>query len=184
MNRIVCLLCLFAFPAMAAPLQGNKGPIEITSDQLEVLQNENVAIFTGKVIAVQGDMQLTSDRMKVFYKDKATQEAAPQATGDAQAISKIEVDGNVFMTTPTETARGLTGVYDAERDELTLNGDVILTKDKNVVKGASMVHNMTTGKSVMKNAGERTPVGEKPDRVRALFVPSDKSPSNPEKKAP
>lgn len=164
-----CLILIgYASLAVAAPtpLQSNKGPIEITSDTLEVDQNENVALFTGKVVAVQADMQLTADRMKVFYLGKSDPAEKPANT--QQSISKIEVDGNVFMTTPTETARGLSGVYNAEKDELTLTGDVVLTKDKNVLKGASLVYDMGTGKSVLKNADG------KPDRVRALFVPADK----------
>jgi lipopolysaccharide export system protein LptA len=175
---IATLLSLVSLSAGASPLQGNKGPIEITSDVLEVLQNENVAIFTGKVVAVQGEMQLTADRMKVFYRDKADAAAKPANEGQ-QSISKIEVDGNVFMTTPTETARGLSGVYNAEKDELTLNGDVVLTKDKNVLKGAALVYDMGTGKSVLKNAGGNAVATGKPNRVRALFVPADKP--SPEK---
>ncbi len=180
MFRMLALLIALPAAAFAAPPMGstNKGPIEITSDTLEVEQNENVAIFTGKVVAVQDDMHLTSDRMKVFYKNKEQQAAAKeaQAPSEAQSISKIEVDGNVLMTTPTETARGLAGVYDAEKDELTLNGDVVLTKDKNILKGASLVHNMTTGKSVLRNGSGNAVSGAegKPDRVRALFVPGDK----------
>src|SRR3954470_10684609 len=45
----------------------NKAPIEVTSDSLEVQQQQNRAVFTGHVVAIQGDVRLTSDKMTVFY---------------------------------------------------------------------------------------------------------------------
>ena len=42
-------------------------PIEITADSLEVVQNQQIATFTGNVDAVQGDMVLSADRLRVYY---------------------------------------------------------------------------------------------------------------------
>ena len=44
-------------------------PIEITADSLEVLQDRKVATFTGNVDAVQGDLVLSADLLRVHYGD-------------------------------------------------------------------------------------------------------------------
>ncbi len=171
-----------AVHAAPTPFSGATGPIEITSDMLEVDQNTHVATFTGKVVAVQGQMHLTADRMRVFYIAGDAPRPA-RAEGAAQSIEKIEVEGTVLMTTPTETARGQAGVYHAQSDTLTLTGEVVLTQGKNVLKGAHLVYSMATGKSMMKNAGGQAVSGAKPDRVRALFVP-EKTPAPPPPSSP
>lgn len=145
----------------------SRGPIEITSDELEVRQPEQVAIFTGNVLAVQDTLNLKADRMKVFYRPSEAQ------TEGQESISKIEVDGNVFLANPTETARGLKGIYDVDANEIRLLGDVVLTRAENILKGEALIYNMTTGKSVLTNAAKANVVGKQP-RVRALFVPSKK----------
>lgn len=146
---------------------GDRGPIEITADALEVRQPDHIAIFTGNVLAIQGDMNLKSDRMKVFYRPNEEQ------TEGQESISKIEVDGNVFLTNPTETARGLKGIYDVDSNEIRLLGNVILTRAENILKGEALIYNMNTGKSVLTTAGKASEKG-KSERVRALFVPSKK----------
>ena len=67
------LLSLGADPGRA---QAGKGydtslPIEITADSLEVQQDEELAIFTGNVDAIQGDLNLRADKLVVYYRANA-----------------------------------------------------------------------------------------------------------------
>lgn len=161
--------------AQTALKADSKQPIDITSDALEVLQEEQVAIFTGNVVAVQGKMKLTSQVMKVHYKA-----AGDNAKEGEQGISRIEVDGNVFLQTPDETARGKAGVYDVDKERLTLNGDVVLTRGENIVKGEALQYDLATGRSRILGAGvtaESLKTGEgsgQKGRVRGRFVPENK----------
>lgn len=149
----------------------SRQPIEITAESLEVMQQEQQAVFSGNVLAVQGNMRIASDRMKVFYR------AGDEAKGDAQAVSRIEVHGNVFISSPTETARGKEGVYDVDANHLTLTGDVVLTRGENVVKGETLKYDLTSGKSRIVGAGDTAggsandAEGGKKGRVRGIFVP-------------
>ncbi len=145
----------------------SRGPIEITADALEVRQPDQVAVFTGNVLAIQGDLNLKADRMTVFYRPNE------KKTTGQESISKIEVDGNVFLSNPTETARGNKGIYDVDANEIRLLGNVVLTRAENTLKGEALIYNMTSGKSVLTNAGKAKDNG-KPERVRALFVPNKK----------
>lgn len=185
----VLLSCSFAFPTFAAdnsPLSlggknASKAPVEINADNLEVLQQENKAIFTGHVIAVQGDVHLKSEKMTVFYKstepqDKITnkeKEAKASAiTPENNSIQKIIVEQNVFLSTSEETASGDHGIYDLENHKIFLNDNVVLTRGQNTLKGDRLVYDFSTGKSTM-NAGGNTlnSTSGKRQRVKGLFIP-------------
>jgi lipopolysaccharide export system protein LptA len=62
----------------------SKDPIEIESDKLEVFSKEQRAVYTGNVVAVQGETTIKAPTMIVFYdrqSDKATATATPAASG-------------------------------------------------------------------------------------------------------
>jgi len=144
-------------------------PIEITSDSLEVEQKERVATFEGNVDAVQGDLVLSADKLKVHY-NQGDEEAEALATG---SIRKIEAVGNVFLSSPRETAQGDVGVYDVVANSVTLEGSVVLTQDENVIRGQRLEIDLTTGHSRVVAAVTSDDGGTAPDRVRAIFVPAD-----------
>jgi lipopolysaccharide export system protein LptA len=87
--------------------------------------------------------------------------------GIAGSIARIDASGGVFVSSPTETAQGDAGVYDVDRGEITLTGQVVLTRGENVIRGQRLVLNMETGHSRIEGTG---PSG----RVRGYFVPSRK----------
>jgi lipopolysaccharide export system protein LptA len=158
-------------PAWSQGLQHDSTlPIEITADSLEVMQNEQVATFLGNVDAVQGDLVLTSDQLRVHYRGGS--DAAGVAAG---SIRRIEAMGNVFMSSPEETAQGEFGVYDVDGALLTLEGSVVLTRDENVVRGARLEIDLTTGRSQMFAAVPSTAGGTPGQRVKAVFVPPPES---------
>ncbi len=77
--------------AQSAPtLGGNGKPIEITADRLVVNQQDRVATFSGNVDAVQGDMSLKANEIKVFYADQAKSD---QAKAEKAKGGKSKNDG-------------------------------------------------------------------------------------------
>jgi len=154
-------------PAWSQGLQHDSTlPIEITADSLEVMQDQQVATFLGNVDAVQGDLVLTSDQLRVHYRGSG--EAAGATAG---SIRRIEAMGNVFMSSPEETAQGEFGVYDVDGALLTLEGSVVLTRDENVVRGQRLEIDLVTGRSQMFAAVPSTAGGTPGQRVKAVFVP-------------
>ena len=139
-------------------------PIEITADALEIEQGLGLAVFSGNVNAVQGEMILRAETLKVHYRTNDADDAEIDARG---RISRIEASGDVFFATPTESARGDRGTYDVEGRTVTLAGGVVLTRGKNVLRGSRLELNLATGRSKLFSDGED---GE---RVRGLFVPDD-----------
>ncbi len=180
-------------PASAGlPNHNSKAPIEITSDSLEVLQQENKAIFTGHVIATQGDVKMKSEKMTVFYKSsdkgkpviaknknaKEEKKTSP-APAEKNSIEKIIVEKNVFLSTPEETASGSSGLYDVVNNKIFLNDNVVLTRDKNVLKGNNLVYDFATGKSVL--TSDKIISGQQKQRVKALFIPDSDGKSSSSK---
>lgn len=171
---LISLLMLSAGAQAAGILPGHassKAPIEINADSLQVFQEENKAIFEGHVVAIQENVRLKSDKMTVYYRSPEGEKKSEQ-----DAIKRIEVEGNVFMTTPEETASGLSGVYDVQNNQIELINQVVLTRGKNTLKGDRLVYDLKEGKSVMSTAAASIAPNGKPaakQRVRALFIPDE-----------
>ncbi|WGF89806.1 lipopolysaccharide transport periplasmic protein LptA [Marinivivus vitaminiproducens] len=164
------ILLALAVPgqALAQALSGHDSnqPIEITSDRLEVLQNDRVARFSGQVNVVQGDLVLRSDDLKVFY---------AQGTGGGDPrIERIEAVGNVVLSSPEETAQGRTGTYELASDMVVLDGDVVLTRGENVIRGDRLEYDLKAGRA---EVIATKPAEGGPGRVRAVFSPRDGSQS-------
>ena len=123
-------------------LNGNE-PIEIESDKLEVLENENKAIFTGNVNVTQGPTLLKSGAMTVYY---AT-DGGSAATGSS-SIERLEVDGKVYVKSDKQVATGDRGVFDMKTEVLVLSGDeVVLSEGNNVLRGCKLTVQMKTGRA-------------------------------------
>ena len=173
---IMLLLVVASAPALAQdknPL-GNSSdkPIEITADRLEVQQEQKRAIFSGNVLAKQGDVNLKSDKMTVYYSQGGNNAPAESVAG-SNSISKIEVDGNVLLATPTESAKGSRGVYDVSRKEIRMIGNVVLMREKNVLNGSNLVYNLTTGKSLLTGGAAPGTTTDGGGRVKGLFIPKE-----------
>lgn len=148
-------------------------PIEISADSLEVAQEEQVATFAGNVDAVQGDLVLSADELKVHYEGKGSGIAA----GSSSTIRRIDAAGHVILASPQETAEGDHGTYDVPAKMVTLEGSVVLTRGANVIRGERLEMDLVSGKSRIIGTettvvdGDRKTSGE---RVKALFTPKAK----------
>ncbi len=135
-------------------------PIEVTADRLTVEQNNQMATFAGNVEAVQGELVLRADEVRVAYA------FGEQQTAPAQVIRRIEAEGNVVISTPEETAKADRAVYDVIGGTMQLEGNVVLVRGENVIEGARLDIDLEAGRAVM-TAGAETG-----GRVRATFVPA------------
>lgn len=166
---LLAALALLAPAAGAQDLTGKLDtdkPIEIVADSLEVLQEDQVAVFRGNVDAIQGEIRLRANELKVFYKSR-------KEGGDANiagSISRIDATGNVFLSSPSETAQGDKGIYYVDRREIALSGQVVLTRGQNVIRGQRLVMNMATGRSRI-DGGDAGTASASGGRVRSVFVP-------------
>ena len=153
--------------------QNRDEPVHIESNTLEVRDKEKVATFSGDVRVKQGDTNMRSRSLVVFYEQEAGGTSAakpmPAATpgpGGSQKIKRLEARGDVIVTQKDQTATGETGVFDMKSNTVTLNGNVVMTQGKNLLRGDKLVVDLTSGVSRVESG--RNSKG----RVQGLFLPS------------
>jgi lipopolysaccharide export system protein LptA len=139
--------------------QNRDQPVRIQSDNLVVRDKDKMATFTGNVHVIQGDTEMNSKVLVVFYVDpskpgpvpattmKTVQPGAPAGSGDQQQIKRIEATGGVLVTQKEQKAAGDSGTFDMQSNTVTLNGNVVVTHGKDVVRGQRLVVDLNTGVS-------------------------------------
>jgi lipopolysaccharide export system protein LptA len=177
---IVCLtlagVALTAADARAQ-LASGKGPIDVTADQLEMVDAQHLAIWRGNVEALQNGNRLVSDVLNVYFSGKAAPGTAPPpppaaagAPGGMGAdwgdVQRLVADGHVFYVSSDQTARGEHAVYEAAPDVITMTGDVVLVQGKNVTKGDTLVIDVKTNHAVLTSIAQGR---NRPERVRGVF---------------
>lgn len=126
----------------------NTQPVEITSDALELNQENSTATFIGNVLVGQGTLKMQADRIEVFY-----------AAGGAAQITRMQATGNVLLTNGEETAEAARAVYDVATGNVDMEGDVLLTQGGNALSGQKLVIDLETGAARMEG------------RVKTIFQP-------------
>lgn len=150
----------------------SKEPIKIDADRLDVYDKEGRAVFSGNVVAVQGESTMNCTLMTVFYEqnreDGQAAAPGPQAANDS-AIKKIDCKGPVTIVSKTQVATGNDATFDREANKIFLTGNAALSDGPNVTRGERVVYDINTGVANV----ETKPGG----RVRALFVPGSGGPA-------
>lgn len=153
--RSLPILALLAL-AVAAPAASQSGlgssalarhdtraPIDIDAARIEVRDRESQAIFSGNVTVRQAQMTLQASTLRVFY----------EGGGDgAPTILRIDAEGGVTMVSPSERVRGSYGVYDVEDRQLTVIGNVVLTRGDSVLRGQRLAIDLENGRSTLDGA--------------------------------
>jgi lipopolysaccharide export system protein LptA len=154
-----------------------------------VRDKDKVATFSGNVHVTQGDTEMHSKVLVVFYVDpnkpgpasattmKSAQPGAPAGSSDQQQIRRIEASGDVRVTQKDQTAVGDTGTFDMQSNTVTLNGNVIVTHGKDVVRGQRLMVDLGTGVSRMDGGRVDALFGAGPNGEITLPGPSPQRPS-------
>jgi lipopolysaccharide export system protein LptA len=148
---LASLALLTAAPELRAQAQSNalglagggdansNRPVNIEAENgIEWQQNNKVYIARGNAKATRGDQSVIADTLYAFYRDAQAQQqanaASPQLRSNPPSgqrspfdngstqIYRIEADGHVIFTTPTQTAYGDRAVYDIDQAMLVVTG--------------------------------------------------------------
>ncbi|MBV9860448.1 MAG: hypothetical protein JO038_10155 [Alphaproteobacteria bacterium] len=92
---------------------------------------------------------------------------APDTPAEGSTISRVDAQGHVIVIGAADTGRGDYGVYNAETGIATLVGNVVLTRDKDVVRGQYAVMDLNNNVSRLLPASSLP--GAPPQRVQGLF---------------
>ncbi|MDJ0627951.1 MAG: lipopolysaccharide transport periplasmic protein LptA [Rhodobacter sp.] len=115
-------------------------PVEITSQELAVDQENGTATFTGDVIVGQGGITMTCQRMIVEY--------APDESGQNQ-IEVIRMSGDVTFVGDNEAAESDAAIYRLDAEIIVMTGNVLVTQGSTALSSDKLTYNLQTGSGVM-----------------------------------
>lgn len=129
-------------PGLPGPslLSASRAPVEVTSDRLDIDDEQRLAVFQGQVRAVQGEATLTARTLNVTYAGRGGEGVAgagAQTSGAARPavaaapgsqVKSVVARDNVVLTRGTETAQAPLAVFDAATEKASLTGGVLLTQ--------------------------------------------------------
>jgi len=158
------------------PGSNSKEPISIDADKLVYYDKEQKAIYSGNVVAIQGDSKLTCSALTIFLaRNEAPNGASKEGAGAAASgegpsastsqVKRMEASGPVTVVSKTQVATGDRGVYDKTENKVWLFGNVTLSDGGNVTKGDKLTYDLTTGQAVVET-------GHSSQRVHGLFIPN------------
>lgn len=165
-------------PADGAKHNGN-APIDWDANQIQVFDRDHKAILTGTVRAKQDDMVLTSDRATAFY----TGNLANSDGGGGPQINRLQANGHVVVTRPTEVAHGDYGIYDLDKKLITMTGHVVLDRtgaNAGTTRGNRLVIDLNTNQAKMDGgAVGGSGAAASGGRVSGRFTVAKQSPQTP-----
>lgn len=125
-------------PGSSLQNHDTNAPVDVAADRIEVQDRLDRAVFSGNVDVRQGRLQLNSERITVAYSSQGGID-----------IDRIDATGGVRLTSPSETARSETAIYDLNERIVTMLGNVVLNQGQNIVRGGRLVLDLDTGRAVM-----------------------------------
>ncbi|MEO8419801.1 MAG: LPS export ABC transporter periplasmic protein LptC [Hyphomicrobium sp.] len=168
-------------------------PIDVEAGRLDVDDRSKQAVFKSDVRAVQGDFVVRTSEMRAFYNGAAglAEESTPGEKKPPAEITRIEARGKVIVTSKNgQNATGDWADFNVKENRVVLGGDVVLTQEKNVVRGSKLTIDMVTGESVIQTdpgaawSATAAPAGSQgpgfnaepgvAKRPSAIFYPRDK----------
>jgi len=152
---------------------------------LQYWANERVAVAEGDAFAEDREKRrVYADKLVAFFREEASgaKPAAARSRGD---ITYIQGFGNVRVETPQETVRGQRATYNVETGVVTLDGNVRMTQNNNILAGEYAVVNLRGGRSQVFNTRQAGMTGTRENaRVSALIAPSARPPAVAPRPAP
>lgn len=100
----------------------------------------NVLKLDGNVLVQDSAMSLNSEHMLVFFEEEKDKEGKSGDAGSTN-IKRIEVTGRVMVRTAdnSRSATGDRGVYEADKETITLDGDCTILADGAVMRSNRVV---------------------------------------------
>ena len=160
---IMVLQLLFAFADdQSAEKDKNQSDeqIQIIADKLITNNTEKFAEFIGDVQASQGDLTITSKRLKIYYKENLAN--LQDQAGNQELINRIIASGHVKITSDKYIAESERVEYDLDSTVLVLEGENSMIKSgKNIITGAKITVHRKDGQIMVERSAK--------ERVKAKF---------------
>lgn len=170
---------LLAFMAASGPVDGREKdvfgsfqrgegkPTHITADRLEAYKAQEMATFSGNVVATQDDWVLHSDTLTFYFeKTESSGRGKPGKLEGGGEVSRIEARGRVRITQGERIVTGEKAVYYRMEQKAIVTGNPVLREGENVIEGDRVIVFMEEKRGVVE--------GTRGKRVSATIYPEEK----------
>jgi lipopolysaccharide export system protein LptA len=154
------------------PGSSSHEPINIAADKLDYFDKQQKAVYTGNVVAIQGETRLNATELTILFDRKAdakSGDAKPEAKpvagpgGANSQLRRMEGKGPIAITNKDQVGTGDALVFDKPENKFYLIGNVALSQGENITRGDKLVYDLNTGQAIVSSKG----------RVHSLIVPGD-----------
>jgi lipopolysaccharide export system protein LptA len=136
--------------------QFNKNdPIIITSDRMEADRKKNFVTYSGRVVAVQGEMTLKSNTLTAHF------------SPDMKEFKEIIAEGNVHITQLDRVATGSKAVFNDQQKTITLTGNAMVRQGNSEVSGPRIIFFIEQDRAIAESSDSQK------QRVKATIFPSE-----------
>jgi lipopolysaccharide export system protein LptA len=141
------------------PQTGGSGPnkqdpILITSDRMEVDRQKNILIYLGRVVTIQGEMTMRSDKLTTYFDP------------DLQQIKEAIAEGKLVQVVQGDrVATGTKAVFDGVTQTVTMTGNPIMRQGNSQVSGEKIIYFMTEDRMIVESG--------KNQRVEGTIFPEE-----------
>src|SRR5208283_900588 len=137
-----------------------KEPINIDAAKLDYFDKEQKLVYSGNVVATQGDGKLKASVLVLYLTPKEGAGDQPGAPSPSSQLRRMEASGPVTIVSKDQIGTGDSGIYEKSENKVYLIGNVTLTQGPNVTKGDKLIYDLTTNQAAVTG------------RVRSMFLPS------------
>ena len=176
-------------PMAMLPGAGSHEPININAGKLDYYDKEQKLIYSGDVVAVQGDSTLKASQLTIFLTKADAKAGTPAAGGETAAaaataggaadapganssVRHMDAKGPVTLVSKDQIGTGDNGSYDRDDNKVTLTGNVTLSQGPNVTRGDRLVYDLTSGQAQVFS-------GKTNGRVSSIFTPGSQDAGQP-----
>ncbi len=128
----------------------NAEQIKIISDKLEIIRAENISIFSGNVYALEGNLEIWSEKLIMT------------SSNDETEVEEINAHGNVKIVREGLSINGDRAQYDPIQNKLIVFGKVEVIQNRSIIMCDKIIVDLENSSSIM--------VSDSNKRVEALII--------------
>ena len=145
-TRIAFLCLMICLPGMVWALntvafgksdQNTALPVEVTAQSFSVDQDKGTAVFSGDVLIIQGEMQLSAPWVLVVYSQ------------DQSRVERLEARDGVILVSGEDAAEASRADYNVDKGLVVMSGDVLLNQGPNTLTSNEMKIDLIAGTAEM-----------------------------------
>jgi lipopolysaccharide export system protein LptA len=121
---------------------------------MEVDRQKNILIYLGRVVTIQGEMTMRSDKLTTYFDP------------DLQQIKEAIAEGKLVQVTQGDrVATGTKAVFDGVTQTVTMTGNPIMRQGNSQVSGEKIIYFMTEDRMIVESG--------KNQRVEGTIFPEE-----------